>query len=309
MLRLERSTAAPGAIDCAAVRFDLVTLGNYTQDTIVTPSGARRVDGGGFAYAAHAARVAGVEVAAVTRLAAADRPVLEPLRAAGVTVFALDSPTSTRLRLEYPTADLDRRTVRVTDVADPIATSQVAPLQARAFSVNASLRGEVTLDLLETLRAKAALLALDVQGFLRVAAEDGQLAYAPWPDKERALALVDVLKADAVEAEFLTGAADREAAARVLAGLGPREVVLTHAEGLLVLADGAMHRAPFRPRQVRGRSGRGDTCIGAYVAKRLESTAEEATRWAAAVTSLKLEADGPATCTAADVAAWMEARG
>jgi sugar/nucleoside kinase (ribokinase family) len=289
------------------VRYDLVTIGNYTQDTIVTPAGARRVDGGGFAYAAHAARVAGIEVAAVTRLAAADRPVLEPLRAAGVAVFALDSPRSTGLRLEYPTADLDRRTVRITAVAEPVALDQVAPLEARAFSVNASIRGEVTLELLEALRAKAALLALDVQGFLRVAATGGQLAYAAWPEKEAVLALVDVLKADAVEAEFLTGTSDRETAARILGGRGPREVVLTHAEGVLVLADGRVHRAPFRTREVRGRSGRGDTCIGAYTSKRLGATAEEATGWAAAVTSLKLEADGPATCTAADVAAWLAA--
>lgn len=289
------------------MRFDLVTIGNYTQDTIVTPAGARRVDGGGFAYAAHAARVAGIEVAAVTRLAAADRPVLEPLRRAGITVLALDSARSTCLRLEYPSADLDRRTVRVTDMAEPIVLDQVAPLEARAFSVNASVRGEVTLELLEALRAKAALLALDVQGFLRVAAQDGQLAYAPWPEKERVLALVDVLKADAVEAEFLTGSADREVAARVLSVLGPREVVLTHGEGVLVLAEERVHRAPFRPLEVRGRSGRGDTCIGAYVSKRLDAPAVDAARWSAAVTTLKLEAEGPITRSAADVRARLAA--
>jgi sugar/nucleoside kinase (ribokinase family) len=198
--------------------------------------------------------------------------------------------------------------VRVTDVAAPIAVEQVAPLEARAFSVNASLRGEVALPVLEALRAKAALLALDVQGFLRVAAADGGLAHEPWPEKERVLALVDVLKADAEEAEFLTGSQDREAAARLLASLGPREIVLTHGDGVLVLADGIAHRAPFRPREVRGRSGRGDTCIGAYVSKRLSASADEAARWAAAVTSLKLEADGPAACTASDVAGWLAAR-
>ena len=43
----------------------------------------------------------------------------------------------------------------------------------------------------------------------------------------------------------------------------------------------------------RGRSGRGDTCIGSYLARRLDHSAREATLWAAAVTSLKLEAEGP----------------
>ncbi|HEX7833519.1 MAG TPA: hypothetical protein VF787_27960 [Thermoanaerobaculia bacterium] len=37
-------------------RFDLITIGNYTKDTIVTRSGTRHVHGGGFNYAARAAR-------------------------------------------------------------------------------------------------------------------------------------------------------------------------------------------------------------------------------------------------------------
>ena len=51
--------------------YDLVTVGNYTKDTIVTQTGTRHVDGGGYSYAAHAARLAGIRVAAVTRLAPA----------------------------------------------------------------------------------------------------------------------------------------------------------------------------------------------------------------------------------------------
>jgi sugar/nucleoside kinase (ribokinase family) len=69
--------------------------------------------------------------------------------------------------------------------------------------------------------------------------------------------------------------------------------VLTHRDGVLVLVDGEFHEAPFRPRQLIGRSGRGDTCIASYVAKRLSAPPREATFWAAAVTSLKLEAEGP----------------
>ena len=38
---------------------------------------------------------------------------------------------------------------------------------------------------------------------------------------------------------------------------------------------------------------RGDTCISSYVAARLNRPPEEATIWAAAVTSLKMEAEGP----------------
>jgi sugar/nucleoside kinase (ribokinase family) len=283
--------------------FDLVTIGNYTQDTIVSAAGTRRVDGGGFAYAAHAARLAGVRVAALTRLAREDWPVLEPLREAGVEVFAHESPHSTRLRLEYPTSDLDQRVVSVTHVADPIRPEHLAGIGARVFVVNASIRGEVALDVLDALRVRPGKLALDVQGFLRVALPDGRLASAPWPERDRVLPMVDVLKVDAVEAEFLTGEKDPRAAAAALVDMGPGEVVLTHADGVLVVEDGGLYEAPFRPRLLRGRSGRGDTCFGAYLSMSLRAPADEATRWAAAVTSLKLEAEGPVRASADDVRA------
>jgi sugar/nucleoside kinase (ribokinase family) len=78
-----------------------------------------------------------------------------------------------------------------------------------------------------------------------------------------------------------------------LAAYGPREVLLTHGGGVLVYHDGVFDEAPFAPEEVRGRSGRGDTCTSAYVSRRLTAPPAEAVRWAAAVTSLKLEAEGP----------------
>jgi sugar/nucleoside kinase (ribokinase family) len=78
-----------------------------------------------------------------------------------------------------------------------------------------------------------------------------------------------------------------------LAELGPREIVLTHRDGLLVYADQQYYQALFLPNKLIGRSGRGDTCIASYVAKRLTSSAADSTIWAAAVTSLKMEAEGP----------------
>jgi hypothetical protein len=35
--------------------YDVVYIGNYTKDTIISPSGVRYVDGGAVNYAAHAA--------------------------------------------------------------------------------------------------------------------------------------------------------------------------------------------------------------------------------------------------------------
>jgi sugar/nucleoside kinase (ribokinase family) len=108
----------------------------------------------------------------------------------------------------------------------------------------------------EALAAKEALIAADVQGFVRVC-RDGLLVNEPWEEMGIVLAQVDILKTDAVEAAFLTGEDDLQRAARALAALGPSEVVLTHADGLLVHTDGAFYQAGFYPGELVGRSGRG----------------------------------------------------
>ncbi|MGH8250122.1 MAG: PfkB family carbohydrate kinase [Steroidobacteraceae bacterium] len=281
--------------------YDFITVGNYTKDTIVSAAGTRHVDGGGYNYAAHAAALAGLTVAAVTRRAVEDCRVTAPLTSAGIDVFAYDSPNSTLMRLEYPTANVDERILSVAAVADPIGPEQLNGLSAHTILVTASIRGEVSLPTLQRMKDRCERMAIDVQGFVRVVSPEGRLRYEAWPERNQVLGMTDILKTDAVEAEFLTGTPDIRAAARALAALGPREIVLTHKDGLLVLADGEYLEAAFFPAELRGRSGRGDTCVGSYASRRISAEPPEAARWAAAVTSLKLEAEGPIRRSRADV--------
>lgn len=58
-------------------------------------------------------------------------------------------------------------------------------------------------------------------------------------------------------------------------------------------ADGKFYTAPFYPQKLIGRSGRGDTCLASYMARRIYSSPAESTIWAAALTSIKMEAEGP----------------
>jgi sugar/nucleoside kinase (ribokinase family) len=113
--------------------------------------------------------------------------------------------------------------------------------------------------------------------------------YEKWGDMSRVLQNLDILKSDAVEAAFLTGESEIEKAARFYANLGVKEIVLTHADGVLIHAGGKYHHYKFHSISMEGRSGRGDTCLGSYVAKRLSLPPVEAGKWAAAVTSLKVE--------------------
>ncbi len=283
------------------IPYDLVILGNYTKDTIVSSAGTKHVDGGGFNYGAHAAAMMGLRVAAVTRLAKEDFHVVEALERIGVDVFPFPTPSSTHMRLEYPTSDMDNRILTCPVTAGAFTCDQFDGLEAKAFLINASTRGEVPLEVVTALREKDALLVADAQGFVRIIAPDGKLTNADWPQKEQVLGLLDVLKADAVEAESLTGLSDLEAAARTLADLGPSEIVLTHRGGILTYAEGRFHEAPFLPDKLVGRSGRGDTCIASYMAKRLSSPPGEATIWSAALTSLKMEREGPILRESAEV--------
>ena len=287
--------------------YDIAFLGNYTKDTIVSAAGTRVVDGGAFNYGAHVAAPMGLRMAAITRLAREDWRVVEALTALGVDVFAEATPTSTCLRLEYPNSNPDERMIYVASSAGSFSAAQVADVQARAFVLGPSFRGEVGLDVIQALAAKGARIAADVQGWVRVV-RDGRLAFEAWPEARLYLSQVDILKADAVEAEWLTSEARIHRAARLLADLGPKEIVLTHRNGLLVLAEGQFHEAGFYPAALVGRSGRGDTCLAAYVSKRLTASPDQATLWAAALTSIKMEAEGPFRREVGDVEALIRQR-
>ena len=272
-------------------KYEVILLGHYTKDTIVSAAGRRVVDGGAFNYGANVTARMGLKTAAVTRLAESDSGFLAWLMELGVDVCATYTPQSTCLTLEYPTDNPDERLLYVTSSAGPFATEEVEGLSADALLIGASIRGEVPLEVIAAVRPRVGILALDVQGFIRVE-EEGRLVYAPWPEQAEILSMVDVLKTDAVEAEFITGEKDIFRAAAILAAFGPKEVVLTHRTGILLYTNGTALEAQFRPRQLVGRSGRGDTCIASYVAKRLSSSPAEALVWSAALTSLKLEAEG-----------------
>lgn len=272
--------------------YDIAFIGHYTKDTIVSAKGTRIVDGGAFNYGANVAARMGLKVAAVTRLAEEDLRVVEKLKHLGVDVSVHISPQSTCLRLEYPTANIDERIIYVTSSAGPFTLAEVENLQARAIVVGASMRDEVSLEVIKELAKKKTILTADVQSFIRVN-YNSKLILQEWPEKQSILSHLDVLKTDAVEAEMLTGISNLREAALKISDLGPHEVVITHHNGLLVYANGQFYEKCFYPKKLIGRSGRGDTCIAAYMAKRLNASPQDATIWAAAVTSLKMEAEGP----------------
>jgi len=277
---------------------DVALIGHFARDRLVFRGTAEVASGGGVYYGSMALRRLGFSVAVITRLHPGDFDHLDEMRREGITVYASPATQTTGIENIYPGETMDRRICRPMAFAGPFAATEIPEVEARVIIITPLMACEVPRDLVRALVARGPV-GLDVQGFVRV--RDGDtLVTRDWLGKTADLAGVTYLKVDDAEAEVLTGQTDKRRGAQALAGLGPREVILTHAGGVLVYAEGAFVEAPFVPRTVLGRTGRGDTCFATYVGSRLRASPEEACRLAAAVTSLKMEQPGPYRGTRAD---------
>jgi sugar/nucleoside kinase (ribokinase family) len=281
--------------------YDLLIAGHVTHDQLVDRGKESWFTGGGAFFASFAARRSGVSVLTVTRLAAADLGLLQPLKAEGAEVAVLPGTVTTSIRNVFETADLDRRQVTLLTQGEAFRLEDFPGVQASTCLLTGLFRGEIPDDLLQPLSARWPL-ALDLQGVLRTS-RDGVFFWQDWAAKRRFLPLVSFLKADALEAEVIAGTPDRREAARRLAGWGAREVMITHSSEVLVYDGRELAAAPFTPANLLGRTGRGDTCFGAYLAWRLTHGVPESLAYAAALTSLKMEKPGPFTGTVEQVLA------
>ena len=285
---------------------DIMMIGHFAKDRLVVDGTGEVASGGGVYYGSVALRRLGLKVAVVTRLHPADYACLDELKQEGVQVFAAPASETSGIENIYCSEDMERRVCKPMGFAGAFELDDIPDVPARVYLATPIMAGEIDLPLLKSLAARGPV-GLDVQGFVRVR-ENGDLVFRQWPDMAEGLAHVTCLKVDRAEAELLTGETDLKNAARQLAEYGPREVLVTQSAGVTVYAEGQVYTAPFTPRSLDGRTGRGDTCFATYVGKRLSTFPEEAARFAAAVTTLKQEKSGPWRGTIDDVAALLGQR-
>jgi sugar/nucleoside kinase (ribokinase family) len=282
---------------------DIMMIGHFAKDKLVVDGTSVIASGGAVYYGGIALLRIGLRVAVVTRLHSDDFPRLDEMKRKGIQVFATAAPETSGIENIYDSADMERRICKLKGFAGPFRPEQIPDLSARIYLVAPIISGEIHLPLLKLL-AQRGPVALDVQGFVRVC-EGDELVFRDWPEKAEGLAAVTYLKSDQAEAEVLTGLTDVHAAARQIATYGPREIMITHNGGVLVYAGGQAYEATFAPRSMDGRTGRGDTCFASYLGRRLSAPPEEACRFAAAVTTLKMERPGPFRSTLAEAEAMM----
>ena len=104
--------------------------------------------------------------------------------------------------------------------------------------------------------------------------------------------------------EVLTGQTDIKQAALQLAEWGVKEVLITLGSlGSIIYAEGTFHKIPaYPPKDIVDATGCGDTYATGYLYMRNKGASyEEAGCFAAAMSTLKLEASGPFSKTEEDV--------
>ncbi len=274
-----------------SAHFDVMMIGHFAQDRNVVDGRAKTESGGGVYFGSVALKRLGVNVAIVTRLHPDDFPHLDELKQEGIKVFATPAPETSGIENRYSSADMERRICKPLGFAGAFRPEEIPDVEARVYMIAPIIAGEVDLPSLQSLASRGPV-GLDVQGFVRVR-EGNDLVFRHWPEMQDGLKHVTYLKVDRAEAELLTGQTDLQAAAGQLADYGPREIVVTQSSGVTVYAEGRIYHAPFTPRTLAGRTGRGDTCFSTYIGKRLSTSPDVACRWAAAVTTLKQEQPGP----------------
>jgi sugar/nucleoside kinase (ribokinase family) len=213
---------------------------------------------------------------------------------AGVDVVYLPSQRTTSIRNTYPTDNPDDRLSAVITRARPFSSADLEDIPTcDVIHINALWAGEFPSELIRQVKSKAGLVTGDAQGFVRHVDRDGALVSRDWPDKTTCLQAFDIFKVDINEARVLTGLDDRHSASRKLHEMGASVVVLTHRGGVCVTDGDHVAEAAFGPYPLEGRTGRGDTCMAAFVVARANGDLDEATARAAEITTQKLQYPEP----------------
>ena len=222
-------------------------------------------------------------------------------------IHHLEAPVTTT-RVIYPTESRNERYLTMSGEIKVITPADIPDVQAKVYQLISYINGQLDFGLFPYLAARGKV-ACDMQGYVRYVGKDEHIYTADWPDKVKWFPYITYLKVDSDEAKTLTGFDDRRKAAKQLHEWGAREVLLTHSTEVMVYDGKEYHVCPFRPKDVsKGRSGRGDTTIGAYITERQRAGIDQALLYTAALVSLKQETFGPFKGTREDVLACIRER-
>jgi len=274
-------------------RYDSFIMGHISIDENIYQGEAVKEIGGAVFYSSCASYAIGRKIGILTKLSRRDRKYLETFNIPPEDITALDSKNTTSIRNIYYTADRERRTCTALSIADPFIIDDIPDnINSQIYHFAGLISGEFNNEMIKSLHDKGKI-ALDVQGFLRTVTENKEMVFIDWDKKKEYLPYIDYLKTDAAEAEIMTGTKDRKEAAKMLFEWGAKEIMITHNKEVLIYNGKKHYTCPLKPRNLSGRTGRGDTCFSAYITERLDKDIESALLFASALVSLKMERPGP----------------
>ena len=282
-------------------KYDTFIIGHISIDENIYQGEAVKEIGGAVFYSSCASHAIGYKIGILTKLSPQDRKYLEAFTVSKEDITALDSRNTTSIRNIYHSADRERRTCTALSVADPFIIDDIPDnINSQIYHFAGLISGEFDSEMIKFMHNKGKV-ALDVQGFLRTVGENKEMFFIDWEEKKEYLPYIDYLKTDAAEAEIMTGTKDRKKAVEILFGWGAKEIMITHNKEVLIYNGKKHYTRPLKPRNLSGRTGRGDTCFSAYITERLDKGIKEALLFAAALVSLKMEKPGPFTGTRDEV--------
>ena len=287
--------------------YDIVFVGQMGTGTVVPFKGFPFVVlGSPVLFAAIAASSLGKRIAAVTKVSESEEYLLKPMKAVGIDLFVRPGEVG-EIRIVFPTVDVDEReSFVVKDVAslsiDDIPSFEPCLVHLCCFGVRKS-----QLDLMQALKTLGFRLSIDMQGLVfQTDDATGAVNLRDVPEKKEIISIADFVKLDAMEARTLTGTEVLQDQADILEDWGSSETIITSSEGVLARNRGKDTFARFTNKGTRGRMGRGDTVMGSYLARRLDHSVEDSLRFAAALTSIKMETPGPFAGSVEDVLKRMD---
>ena len=273
--------------------YDFFVIGHISLDENIDLQKTEKSVGGAILYSSSVYSSLGYKVAVLTKLHPLDKNKIFQLNIPEENIYFLPSNKTTSIKNVYFDETHEKRISTALSMADPFIIEDIPKeINSRVIHFASLIYGEYQDDLIKLLSGNAKI-AVDVQGFLRNAGDDGRLFYKNWEGKKSYLPYIDYLKTDAAEAEFLTGESHLRKAAVILNRWGAKEIMITHHKKVLVYDGSEFYSYPLKPANLSGRTGRGDTCFSSYLSQRLNKDIDQSLLFAVALTSIKLANPGP----------------
>jgi len=250
--------------------FDLVTVGHFVVDLIVSPKIANPTVtlGGSPTFVSLAATNLGAKVGVVSKVGGDFLKHLAWLRKNNVDlshVQIVENASTTSFVIRYLGG---RRKLVLKSRAPEILLEDILPsLSTKAVHV-APVANELSAEVVHALRERTAILSVDPQGFVREFDAAGNVKPKPLDDTTF-LQHCDIFKSSIQEIKMVARDAKLRASMEKVRELGVKIVLATMGgKGVVAHFGGEFYHIPAcKPKVLRDPTGAGDTFIGAFLAE------------------------------------------